>query len=180
MKRLSRLALVGVVMGGLALSLVACGGSKSGGKAVTDSSSLITNTSAAPQASGSFGSVVTLPDKVAFTLDKLAVFVPTKFSAGQIDGQTFNSFEITVKNGSTTELDLSTLILTTTTVASGACVDIFDGQVGLGGAPSTPLAAGASTTFKWAVSCPGKSGDLLDISMTTDGTTNVDVKGKLV
>jgi hypothetical protein len=174
MKNLSRLALVAVTTAGLALGLAACGGGKTGGKASTDSSSLVTNTSAAPQASGSFGSVVTLPSKVAFTINKLAVFKPTSFSAGQIDGQTYNSFEIAVKNGSSAALDLSTLILTTTTVSDGACVDIFDGQVGLAGAPSEMVVVGGTATFKWAVSCPGKSGDPLTISMTTDGT-----KGKL-
>lgn len=184
MKNLSRLALVAIASTGLALALTSCGGSgQSSGKASgssSDSSALVSTATAAPQASGSFGSVVTLPSGVAFTIDKQAIFTPTKFSSGQIDGQRFNSFEITVKNAAATPLDLGTLILTTTTAADAGCVDIFDGQVGLQGAPSNPVAAGGTTTFKWAVSCPGKTGDPLDVNLTTDGTTSVDVKGKLI
>ncbi|HUW78762.1 MAG TPA: hypothetical protein VMV52_08455 [Candidatus Nanopelagicaceae bacterium] len=180
MRSFSRFTLGAVAVTSLALGLAACGGGGGGAKATGDSSALVTNSKAAAQASGSFGSVVTLPDGTAFTLDKLAIFTPTGFSSGQIAGQTNNSFEISVKNGTSAALDLSALILTTTTSNGDACVDIFDGQVGLEGPPADPVAVGATATFKWAVSCPGKSGDPLDISMTTDGTTNVDVKGKLV
>ena len=187
MKNLSRLAMAVIATSGLALALASCGGGQSSGQSSakasgssTDSSALVNAPTAAPQASGSFGSVVTLPNGVAFTLDKQAVFTPTKFSSGQIDGQRFNSFEITVRNATSTPLDLGALIMTSTTTADAGCVDIFDGQVGLQGAPSTPVAAGGTTTFKWAVSCPGKAGDPLNITLTTDGTTNVQVKGKLV
>lgn len=178
MKKLSRITLTGVAAIVMVTTLAACGGGNSG--AETPSSAPTTSAPAVAQASGAFGSVVTLPSGVAFTLNRQAVFIATKFSAGQIDGQRFNSFEITAKNGAKTPLDLSALILTATTVNAGACVDIFDGQIGISGSPSDPIVAGASTTFKWALSCVGKAGDLLDISLTTDGVTNVDVKGKLI
>lgn len=179
MKNRSRLALVAIATSGLALALASCGGGQTNGKASANSSALATSAPTAAQASGDFGSVVTLPSGIAFTLNNQAVFTPTKFSSGQIDGQRFNSFEITVKNGTSAPLDLGTLILTSTAAAAG-CVDIFDGQVGLQGAPADPVAVGGTTTFKWALSCPGKAGDPLTIAMTTDGTTNVEVKGKLV
>lgn len=181
MKKLSRLALIAIGTAGLILVLASCGGGKSGGTSgnSTQSSGLVTAPSTAPQASGNFGAVVTLPSHVTFTLDKLAVFIPTKFSSGQIDGQVFNSFDITVKNATTTPLDLGALILTSVAGTTGDCVDIFDGQVGLQGAPSDPVAAGATAMFKWAISCPGKAGDPLTISMTTDGVATVEVKGKL-
>lgn len=183
MKKLSRLALVAIATSGMALTLASCGNNQTSGKASggsAGSSALVTAPTSAPQASGNFGAVVTLPSGIAFTLAKQAVFIPTKFSSGQIDGQRFNSFEITVKNGTSVGLDLGTLILTSTTTADAACVDIFDGQVGLQGAPSDLVATGGTTTFKWAVSCPGKAGEPLNITMTTDGITNVEVKGKLV
>ena len=183
MKNLSRMALVAIGISGLVLALASCGGGNSGGQAPgnsAQSSALVTAPSSAPQASGAFGSVVTLPSHVSFTLNKLAMFIPTKFSSGQIDGQTYNSFEITVKNATTAPLDLGALILTSVAGTTGDCVDIFDGQVGLQGAPSDPVAAGGTTMFKWAISCPGKSGDPLTISMTTDGVTNVQVTGKLI
>jgi hypothetical protein len=50
----------------------------------------------------------------------------------------------------------------------------------LQGAPSDSVAAGDTATFKWAISCPGKAGDPLNISLTTDGVANVLVTGKLV
>ena len=182
MKKLPRLALIAIGTAGLILALAACGGAKSGGASgnSAQSSGLVTAPSSAPQASGNFGAEVTLPSHVVFTLDKLAVFIPTKFSAGQIDGQTYNSFDIKVKNATTAPLDLGALILTSVAGTSGDCVDIFDGQVGLQGAPSNPVAAGATSMFKWAISCPGKAGDPLTISMTTDGVATVEVKGKLV
>ena len=183
MKNFSRLALIAIGTSSLVLALASCGGGKSGGQASgnsTQSSGLVTAPSSAPQASGAFGSMVTLPSHVSFTLNKLAVFIPTKFSAGQIDGQTYNSFDITVKNATAAPLDLGALILTSVSRTDGACVDIFDGQVGLQGAPSDPVAAGATSMFKWAISCPGKAGDPLTISLTTDGVTTVEVKGKLV
>jgi len=182
MKNLSRMALIAIGTSGLVLALASCGGGKSGGQASgnsTQSSGLVTAPSSAPQASGTFGSVVTLPSHVAFTLDKLAVFVPTKFSSGQIDGQTYNSFDITVKNATTAPLDLGALILTSVAGTAGDCVDIFDGQVGLQGAPSDPVAAGGTAKFKWAISCPAKAGDPLTISLTTDGVANVQVTGKV-
>ena len=182
MKNLSRLALIAIATAGVVLALASCGGGKSGGQAsgnAAQSSGLVTAPSSAPQASGIFGSEVTLPSHVAFTLNKLAVFIPTKFSSGQIDGQTYNSFDITVKNATTAPLDLGALILTSVAGTTGDCVDIFDGQVGLQGAPSDPVAAGGTIMFKWAISCPGKAGEPLTISMTTDGVATVEVKGKL-
>lgn len=178
MKKLSRITLTGVAAIVMVTTLAACGGGNSG--AQTPSSAPTTSAPVVVQASGAFNSIVTLPSGVAFTLNKQAVFTPTKFSAGQIDGQRFNSFEITAKNGAKTPLDLSALILTATTVNAGACVDIFDGQIGISGSPSDPIAPGASITFKWALSCAGKAGDPLNISLTTDGVTNVDVKDKLI
>jgi len=181
MKNVSRLTLVALATGSLALALTSCGGSSdkaAGG--TSDASALVNTTTAAPQASGAFGSVVTLPDGTAFTLTKQAVFVPTKFSSGQVDGERFNSFDITVTNGTKDPLDLGILILTTTASDGQGCVDIFDDQNGLHGAPSDPVAPGGTLTFGWAVSCPGNVGDALNVTMTTDGTTNVEVKGKLV
>jgi len=183
MKHPSRFTLVALAAAGAALTLAACGGGSSGAKGSPSSaqeSSLVQNTSVKPQASGAFGSVVTLPSGVAVTLTNQALFQTTKFSSGQIDGQRYNSFDITVKNATAAPLDLGTLILTATAGAAGSCVDIFDGQVGIQGAPTDPIAAGASATFKWALSCPGKVGDPLNITMTTDGTTNVEVIGKLI
>ena len=47
------------------------------------------------------------------------------------------------------------------------------------GAPSTPLATGASTNFSWGLSCPGKSGEEISVLLSDGVTTLIEVTGKL-
>jgi hypothetical protein len=47
------------------------------------------------------------------------------------------------------------------------------------GAPTEPLAIGASTTFGWGLSCPGKAGDQFSVTLANAGVTFVKVEGKL-
>jgi len=70
------------------------------------------------------------------------------------------------------------LIVKGSTVA-GECVDIFDGDNIMEGAPTEPLAIGASTTFGWGLSCPGKAGDQFSVTLANAGVTFVKVEGKL-
>jgi hypothetical protein len=160
----------------LALTLSACGGSDE--VAQVDDQSLVAEVEEAPQASGGFDAPVVTPDKVSYTLSSPASFTPGKFASGMLPGQINERFNVTVENGSTAELDLATLIVKGSTT-TGECVDIFDGDNQMEGAPTTPLAAGASANFSWGLSCPGKSGE--DISVVlSNGTINViEVTGKL-
>ncbi len=130
------------------------------------------------QASGGFDTPITTADGQIYSLSSPARFTPGKFASGLVLEQSFNRFSVTVKNGGTKELDLATLIVIGTT-ASGACVDIFDGDNKMEGAPQTPLAVGESITFNWALSCAGKSGEDLSIILTNSGAALIEAKGKL-
>lgn len=160
----------------LAISLTACGGSDEA--AQVDDQTLVTEVEEAPQATGGFDAPVVTPDKVSYTLSSPTSFVPGKFAAGMLPDQTNERFNVTVENGSAAELDLSTLIVKGSTT-TGECVDIFDGDNQMEGAPSTPLATGASITFSWGLSCPGKSGEEISVSLSDGVTTFIEVSGKL-
>ena len=47
------------------------------------------------------------------------------------------------------------------------------------GAPTTPLAAGASAKFSWGLSCPGKNGEDISVLLSNAGVTLIEVTGKL-
>jgi hypothetical protein len=87
-------------------------------------------------------------------------------------------FDVTVVNNSGKELDLATLIVKGSTT-SGECVDIFDGDNQMEGAPITPLANGATAKFSWGLSCNGKSGDELSVVLTNGTTALIEVTGKV-
>jgi hypothetical protein len=118
------------------------------------------------------------PDKNSFTVSSPGKFSPGKFAAGQLPGQINQRFNVSVSNGSGADLDLATLIVKGSTPA-GECVDIFDGDAKMDGAPQTPLAAGASITFAWGLSCPGAAGDELTVVLTNNAVNIVEAKGKL-
>jgi len=160
----------------LALTLSACGGSDE--VAQVDDQTLVAEVEEAPQASGGFDAPHVTPNKVSYTLSSPASFTPGKFASGMLPDQINERFDLTVQNGTAADLDLAILIVKGSTT-TGPCVDIFDGDNQMEGAPTTPLAAGATAKFSWGLSCPGKSGD--DISVVlTNGTVNViEVTGKL-
>jgi hypothetical protein len=169
-----KLAVAGIAA--LSLFTAACGGSDDA--AQVDDQSLVTNVEETAQATGGFDSPVVTPDKVSYTLSSPAHFTPGKFASGMLPDQINERFDLTVQNGTAADLDLAILIVKGSTT-TGPCVDIFDGDNQMEGAPTTPLAAGATAKFSWGLSCPGKSGD--DISVVlTNGTVNViEVTGKL-
>jgi hypothetical protein len=160
----------------LALTLSACGGTDKA--ATVDDQSLVTTVEETPQATGGFDAPVVTPDKVSYTLSSPANFTPGKFASGMLPGQINERFNLSVTNGSTAELDLATLIVKGSTT-TGACVDIFDGDNKMEGAPTTPLAAGATATFSWGVSCPGKSGEDISVVLANGEVNVISVTGKL-
>jgi len=160
----------------LALTLSACGGSDEA--AQVDDQSLVTEVEEAPQASGGFDVPVVTPDKVTYTLSSPANFTPGKFASGMLPGQINERFNLNVTNGSAAELDLATLIVKGSTT-TGDCVDIFDGDNQMEGAPTTPLAAGASAKFSWGLSCPGKAGEDISVLLSNANVNLIEVTGKL-
>ena len=160
----------------LALTLSACGGGDE--VAQVDDQSLVTEVEEAPQASGGFDAPVVTPDKVTYTLSSPANFTPGKFASGMLPGQINERFNLNVTNGSAAELDLATLIVKGSTT-TGECVDIFDGDNQMEGAPTTPLATGASAKFSWGLSCPGKNGEDISVLLSNANVTLIEVTGKL-
>jgi hypothetical protein len=160
----------------LAISLTACGGADEA--AQVDDQTLVTEVEEAPQATGGFDAPVVTPDKVSYTLSSPASFTPGKFAAGMLPDQTNERFNVTVENGSAADLDLTTLIVKGSTT-SGDCVDIFDGDNQMEGAPGTPLATGETAKFSWGLSCPGKSGEEISVTLSNGLANLIEVIGKL-
>ena len=164
----------------LLLLLTACGGKTAESSTTTtdEGQALTENAETAPQATGGFDAPVVTPDKVSYTLSSPSHFVTGQFAAGQLPGQLDQKFTLSITNNSTADLDLATLIVMGSTPA-GVCADIFDGDNSMEGAPTDPLAVGASTTFGWGLSCPGAVGDEITVALTNAGVNIVEVKGKL-
>ena len=161
------------------LLLTACGGGQTQSSLTPEEGqALVEPTQAAPQATGGFDNPVITPDKVSYTLSSPSHFTPGKFASGHLPGQLNQKFTVSISNNSAAELDLATLIVKGSTVA-GECVDIFDGDNIMEGAPTEPLTIGASTTFGWGLSCPGKAGDQFSVTLSNAGVTFVKVEGKL-
>ena len=163
----------------IALTLSACGGGSTGETTTAaEGEALVNAVQEEAQAKGAFDAAVVTPDKNSYTVSSPSKYSPGKFAAGQLPGQINQRFNVTINNGSGADLDLATLIVTGTTTA-GACVDIFDGDAKMDGAPQAPLAAGASVSFAWGLSCPGAAGDELTVVLTNNAVNIVEAKGKL-
>ena len=159
-------------------TLTACGGSDTADAPTEQKQELVEVPQQEAQASGGFDSEIKLPTGESYILSSPAKFTPGKFASGIIPGQSNYRFEVTAKNGGTADLDLAVLIVQGST-SSGACVDVFDGDNNIGGAPIDPLAAGKSLTFTWALSCPGKAGDELSVTLLSGETALIEAKGTL-
>lgn len=163
----------------LALALTACGGGSDTVATTTEEGqALVEVVEEAVQASGGFDAPVVTPDKVSYTLTSPAKFTPGKFASGMLPGQVDQRFNLTVSNGSAADLDLGVLIVKGSTT-TGDCVDIFDGDNQMEGAPTTPLKVGANILFSWGLSCPGKTGEDVSVILANGLTNVIEVTGKL-
>jgi hypothetical protein len=170
--------LIAILSSILALGLTACGGSETAEGPTEEKQELVEAPEQEVQASGGFDSEIKLPTGESYILSSPSKFTPGKFASGIIPGQSNYRFEVTVNNGGSADLDLAVLIVQGST-NSGACVDVFDGDNNIGGAPIDPLAAGASKTFTWALSCPGSAGDDLAVKLLSGETALIEATGKL-
>jgi predicted small lipoprotein YifL len=162
----------------LLTGVTACGGSNDSAIPDENKQELVEVQEQEAQAKGGFDSDIKLPTGETYRLSSPTKFTPGKFAAGQVPGQSFNRFEVSVTNGGTADLDLAVLIVSGTT-SGGACVDIFDGDNNINGAPLEPLAAGATKKFGWALSCPGAAGDELKVKLISGETALIEATGKL-
>ena len=163
-----------------ALVLSACGSDKAGNETAQDQQHLVEANTAPAAASGEIGSAVKTKTGISVEISKPTQFTPGKFVSQNLTaGNTNNSFTIKVTNGGTTPLDLSTMVVTSSTGAAQSCVDVLDADKGFAGAPMDPIAAGASVDIQWATSCVGKVGAPLTISIAVNGENLAELKGSL-
>ena len=166
-------ARLGLLALATALTLTACGSSDSG--STSDTVDAVESTAAATAAD--FGSPLDLGSGVSVTISAPATFTPGDFASNYLPGQTADLFTIDVKNDGTAALDLSTVVFAAT--ADGiSCVDVLDGDNDINGAPTDPVAAGGSVSFKYAIACDAKAGAALQLGVTF-GDTNAALDGKL-
>ena len=132
---------------------------------------------AAPVATIAFDTPLDLGGGVFVTVAAPSRFTPTQFMTN-VDQKpkTANSFDVTIKNGGKTPLDFTTVSLI---AASGAnvCFDVL-GDLNINGAPTEPLAPGATATYKYGVGCQAAAGEPLSLTVQI-GESKVAVEGKL-
>lgn len=157
-----------------ALVLTGCGNKKA------DTAATATDTpsaSAAATASGGFGSALALGAGVSLTISTPKTFSPGTFASNYLPGQAANVFDVTLKNGGTTAIDPTTISLAASSGAN-TCTDVLDGDNGVTGAPTDPIAAGATANFKFAIGCDAKAGAPLHFDITV-GTATASIDGKI-
>ena len=157
-----------------ALVLTSCGGKKADS---AGSTSPTPTASVAPSASGGFGSPVSLGGGVSLTISAPASFKPGTFASNYLPGQAANIFNVTVKNGGTAAIDPTTILLAASS-GTNTCTDVLDGDNGVSGAPTDPIAAGATSIFKFAIGCDAKTGAPLHFDITV-GSSTAAIDGKI-
>jgi hypothetical protein len=125
-----------------------------------------------------FDAPLDLGNGITITVSKPVQFTPTIFASNYVKGQLANSFGISVKNDGTEPLDLSLLSLIVT-AGTSFTAEVLDGDSGITGAPLEPLAAGATTSFKYGITSAAKKGTALNLKITL-GTNVISVDGTLV
>lgn len=131
----------------------------------------------APTASGGFGSPLALGNGISLTISAPVSFKPGTFASNYLPGQAANVFDVTLKNGGTAAIDPTTISLAASS-GTNTCTDVLDGDNGVSGAPTDPIAAGATSTFKFAIGCDAKAGAPLHFDITV-GTSTASIDGKI-
>ena len=147
-----------------ALLLTGCGKSDTGlNTAPGDASEFVEE--AAPTVATGFGAPLDLGADTTITFQENTSFTPGAYASNYQKGMATNKFDITVENKGTSALDLANMVIA---MKSGmdTCVDILDGDNDINGAPTDPLAAGASATFTYGVGCLAKAGAPLELTVS--------------
>ena len=159
-----------------ALALTGCGKKDSGLNTNPGDASVFTD-AAAPTVTTGFGSALDLGKDVTITFQENTRFTPGAYASNYQKGMVANKFDVTVQNKGSKALDLATMAISMKS-GSDTCVDILDGDNNINGAPTEPLAAGASATFSYGVGCLAKTGGPLELGVTL-GSDVVGVTGTL-
>lgn len=158
------------------LALAGCGGGTSDSPAVDNPEDLITSTPT-PAATGDFGTPVDLGTGVLVRMYGLTPFNPPANTPNFAPGSKAMTFNFEINNTSKAPVDPSAMIVTS--AATEDCVDIFNADIGISGPPASAVKPGSKIDFKWAIACKGKTGDAVKVTATFDGSTFVEITGKL-
>ncbi|MDP1721481.1 MAG: hypothetical protein Q8L08_10890 [Candidatus Nanopelagicaceae bacterium] len=153
-----------VLIAGLALT--ACGKKAETAATPTESAT----PSATATVSNNFDSPITVGTGITVTISKPTTFTPGQFASNYLPGQAANVFTATLKNESGSEIDPATISLVASS-GSNTCTDVLDGDNGISGAPTEPIATASEVNFKFAIGCDAKSGQPLHIDITIGTTT---------
>ncbi len=165
-----------IVIASISLLLLSgCSSAKKGGASDGKNDSLVSNS--APSSTSGFGAALDLGSGIKVTVSAPSAFTPGTFASNYFTGQTANVFSVTMVNGGTAPIDPA-LISFTAESGANSCTDMLDGDNGVSGPPTDPIAAGATATFKIAIGCDAKKADPLHMTFTVDSTT-VAVDGKM-
>ncbi|MBI3429150.1 MAG: hypothetical protein HY050_03645 [Actinobacteria bacterium] len=149
------------------LALAGCGTKADTSAKPTESAS----PSATTTVSSGFGVPITVGTAITLTISKPTSFKPGQFASNYLPGQVANVFSVTIKNGTSAELDPATISLVASSGAN-TCTDVLDGDNNISGAPTDPIAAGSEVNFKFAIGCDAKSGQPLRINITIGSDTS--------
>ncbi len=158
-----------------ALVLTACGGAKKDASSNGDNNDLVTGTTAT--AGAGFDKPLDLGAGVTVTIGSPKSFKPGTFASNYLPGQVANDLAVEIKNTGTAAIDPTSISFVSNS-GENNCTDVLDGDSGVAGPPTDPIAAGATASFKIAVGCDAKVGDPLSMSVTV-GATSVSIDGTL-
>lgn len=133
--------------------------------------------SATPTVSNAFGSPITVGTGITVTISKPTTFTPGQFASNYLPGQSANVFTATLKNESGAEIDPATISIVASS-GSNTCTDVLDGDNGISGAPTEPIATAGEVNFKFAIGCDAKSGQPLHVDFTV-GTSTAGLDGSV-
>ena len=109
---------------------------------------------------GVFGETTAIEGGIDVTVSNPMNFMPSADAQNYTENLTVNTMEITIKNGSTEDLDTSSIVFSADSGVN-TCLEIVDPANGYEGVPVVILPVGESLTFKYATGCVGKPGDNL-------------------
>jgi hypothetical protein len=133
--------------------------------------------STASTASGGFGAPLSLAGGVTLTISAPTKFTPGKFASNYLPGQAANVFDVSLKNAGTLAIDPATISFAVNS-GTNTCTEVLDGDNGVSGAPTDQIAAGTTSTFKFAIGCDAKAGAPLHFDITV-GISRASIEGKI-
>lgn len=166
MLKKQKLAILPIAL--LAIVLSACGGAKNTEESASDEvAGTQANKLTEDQTDGAlvslkgvFGETTNIEGGIDVTVSNPMNFMPSADAQNYTENLTVNTMEITIKNGSTEDLDTSSIVFSADSGVN-TCLEIVDPANGYEGVPVVILPIGESLTFKYATGCVGKPGDNL-------------------